>query len=53
MHNVSPNFQDYIQMYLGELTPIQESRLVQLKSWVSNLLKVIIIKSFLHFIVEK
>jgi hypothetical protein len=33
-------FQDYIQMYLGELSPIQESRLVQLKSWVSNLLKV-------------
>ena len=31
--------QDYIQMYLGELTPIQESRLVQLKGWVSNLLK--------------
>ena len=31
--------QDYIRMYLGELTPIQESRLVQLKGWVSNLLK--------------
>ena len=31
--------QDYIRIYLGELTPIQESRLVQLKSWVSNLLK--------------
>ena len=31
--------QDYIQMYLGELTPIQESQLVQLKSWVSELLK--------------
>ena len=27
--------QDYIQMYLGQLTPIQESQLVQLKSWVS------------------
>ena len=26
-------------MYLGELTPIQESQLVQLKSWVSELLK--------------
>ncbi len=31
--------QDYIQMYLGELSPIQESQLVQLKSWVSELLK--------------
>ena len=31
--------QDYIQMYLGELSPIQESQLVQLKSWVSDLLK--------------
>ncbi len=31
--------QDYIQMYLGELTPIQESQLVQLKSRVSDLLK--------------
>ena len=29
--------QDYIQMYLGQLTPIQESQLVQLKSWVSLL----------------
>ncbi len=26
-------------MYLGDLTPIQESRLVQLKGWVSTLLK--------------
>jgi hypothetical protein len=31
--------QDYIQMYLGELTPMQESQLVQLKSWISELLK--------------
>ena len=31
--------QDYIQMYLGELTPMQESRLVQLKNRVSDLLK--------------
>ncbi len=31
--------QDYIQMYLGELSPMQESQLVQLKSWVSDLLK--------------
>jgi len=31
--------QDYIQMYLGELTPLQESRLVQLKNRVSELLK--------------
>ena len=31
--------QDYIRMYLGDLTPIQESRLVQLKGWVSTLLK--------------
>lgn len=31
--------QDYIQMYLGQLSPIQESQLVQLKSWVSELLK--------------
>jgi len=31
--------QDYIQMYLGELTPMQESRLVQLKNRVSELLK--------------
>jgi len=31
--------QEYIQMYLGMLTPIQESQLVQLKSWVSDLLK--------------
>ena len=31
--------QDYIQMYLGELTPMQESELVQLKSRVSELLK--------------
>ena len=36
---VSKLEQDYIQMYLGELTPIQESQLVQLKSWVSDLLK--------------
>lgn len=31
--------QDYIQMYLGDLTPMQESRLVQLKNRVSDLLK--------------
>ena len=31
--------QDYIQMYLGELTPMQESELVQLKLRVSELLK--------------
>lgn len=31
--------QDYIQMYLGELTPMQESQLVQLKNRVSDLLK--------------
>ncbi len=31
--------QDYIQMYLGELTPMQESKLVQLKNRVSDLLK--------------
>ena len=31
--------QDYIRMYLGDLTPIQESRLVQLKGWVSTLLR--------------
>ncbi len=31
--------QDYIQMYLGELTPMQESKLVQLKSRVAELLK--------------
>lgn len=31
--------QDYIQMYLGELTPMQESKLVQLKNRVSELLK--------------
>jgi hypothetical protein len=31
--------QDYIQMYLGELTPIQESQLVQLKNRVSELLR--------------
>merc|ERR1719245_1559746 len=31
--------QDYIQMYLGQLSPIQESQLVQLQSWVSELLK--------------
>ena len=31
--------QGYIQMYLGELTPMQESRLVQLKNRVSELLK--------------
>ncbi|XP_075220427.1 real-time isoform X2 [Lycorma delicatula] len=28
---------DYIQRYLGELTPIQESRLIQLRKWVANL----------------
>ena len=31
--------QSYIQMYLGELTPMQESELVQLKLRVSELLK--------------
>ncbi len=31
--------QEYIQMYLGELTPMQESTLVQLKGRVSELLK--------------
>ena len=31
--------QDYIHMYLGELTPMQESQLVQLKMKVSELLK--------------
>lgn len=31
--------QDYIQMYLGELTPMQESKLVQLKNRVSDLLR--------------
>ncbi|QQP35205.1 Uncharacterized protein FKW44_023364 [Caligus rogercresseyi] len=31
--------QDYIQMYLGELSPIQESQLVQLKMCISELLK--------------
>ncbi|RZF36589.1 hypothetical protein LSTR_LSTR010700 [Laodelphax striatellus] len=28
---------DYIQRYLGELTPIQESSLVQLRKWVASL----------------
>lgn len=30
---------DYIRRYLGELTPLQESNLVQLKKWVSELQK--------------
>lgn len=30
---------DYIQRYLGELTVLQESRLVQLRKWVTDLLK--------------
>lgn len=30
---------DYIQRYLGELSPIQESNLVQLKKWVADLQK--------------
>lgn len=30
---------DYIQRYLGELSPIQESSLVQLKKWVADLQK--------------
>ncbi|XP_054289717.1 protein real-time isoform X2 [Macrosteles quadrilineatus] len=30
---------DYIQRYLGELTPMQESRLIQLRNWVSQLQK--------------
>ncbi|XP_044730159.1 SEC14-like protein 1 isoform X2 [Chrysoperla carnea] len=30
---------DYIQRYLGELTVLQESRLVQLRTWVAELLK--------------
>lgn len=30
---------DYIQRYLGELTPIQESRLIQLRKWVAHLQK--------------
>lgn len=39
-NNFSHSFlQDYIQMYLGELSPIQESRLVQLKGCISNLQK--------------
>jgi hypothetical protein len=30
---------EYIQRCLGELTPLQESRLVQMKAWVAELLK--------------
>ncbi|XP_046681100.1 SEC14-like protein 1 isoform X2 [Homalodisca vitripennis] len=30
---------DYIQRYLGELTPMQESRLILLRKWVSQLQK--------------
>lgn len=30
---------DYIQRYLGELTLMQESRLVQLRKWVGDLQK--------------
>lgn len=30
---------DYIQRYLGELTPMQESRLIQLRKWVAHLQK--------------
>jgi hypothetical protein len=30
---------DYIQRYLGELTLLQESRLVQLRKWVADLQK--------------
>lgn len=30
---------DYIQRYLGELSVLQESRLVQLRKWISELLK--------------
>ena len=31
--------QDYIQMFLGKLEPMQESRLVQLKQYMGELLK--------------
>lgn len=30
---------DYIKRYLGELTPMQESRLLQLRKWVADLQK--------------
>lgn len=30
---------DYIKRCLGDLTPLQESRLVQLKKWVAELQK--------------
>ncbi|KAK2726958.1 SEC14-like protein 1 isoform X2 [Artemia franciscana] len=30
---------EYIQRYLGELTPLQESRLIQLRTWVAELQK--------------
>jgi hypothetical protein len=30
---------DYIQRYLGELSLLQESRLVQLRKWVADLQK--------------
>lgn len=30
---------DYIKRYLGELTPMQESRLLQLRKWISELQK--------------
>ncbi|CAH2244599.1 jg11714 [Pararge aegeria aegeria] len=30
---------DYIKRYLGELTPVQESRLMQLRKWIADLQK--------------
>lgn len=30
---------DYIKRYLGELTPMQESRLLQLRKWIADLQK--------------
>lgn len=30
---------EYIRRYLGELTPMQESRLLQLRKWIADLQK--------------
>lgn len=41
---------DYIQRYLGELTVMQESRLVQLRKWVSDLQKGKVINNVIMFL---
>lgn len=41
---------DYIKRCLGDLTPLQESRLIQLKKWVAELQKGKVIRDLLEIV---